>query len=92
MGIAAHDLRSPLQGIRGYAEMIGERVYVPFAPFPAFALAPFVALVGPEVAAFWIDPISGDAWPVGTFSNKGVQSFSTPDGWEDAILVLEAAK
>ncbi len=33
--------------------VIGERVYVPFAPFPAFVLAPLVALVGPETAASW---------------------------------------
>ncbi len=31
----------------------GARVYVPFAPFPAFVLAPLVALVGPETAASW---------------------------------------
>jgi hypothetical protein len=28
----------------------GARVYVPFAPFPAFVLAPLVAMVGPETA------------------------------------------
>jgi hypothetical protein len=33
--------------------IVGERVYVPFAPFPAFLLAPLVALVGPTVAASW---------------------------------------
>jgi hypothetical protein len=33
--------------------IVGERVYVPFAPFPAFVLAPLVALVGPTVAASW---------------------------------------
>jgi hypothetical protein len=31
----------------------GARVYVPFAPFPAFVLAPLVALVGPVTAAGW---------------------------------------
>jgi hypothetical protein len=31
----------------------GARVYVPFAPFPAFVLAPLVALVGPETALIW---------------------------------------
>jgi hypothetical protein len=25
------------------------------------------------------------------YSNTGVESFKTPDGWEDALLVLEAA-
>ena len=32
---------------------IGERVYVPFAPFPAFVLAPLVAVVGPVTAIAW---------------------------------------
>jgi hypothetical protein len=35
---------------------IDGRVYIPFAPFPAFALVPLVAAVGPVVAASW-EPI-----------------------------------
>lgn len=31
----------------------GERVFVPFAPFPAIALMPLVALTGPQVADQW---------------------------------------
>jgi hypothetical protein len=31
--------------------VVGARVYVPFAPFPAFVLAPLVALIGPVSAA-----------------------------------------
>jgi hypothetical protein len=45
---------------------------------------------GNAVKAFWIDPRNGDASSVGTFPRTGVQSFSTPDGWEDALLILEA--
>ncbi len=44
-----------------------------------------------KVNAFWIDPKTGDSVPVGAFPNSGVQSFSTPDEWEDAILMLEAS-
>ncbi len=33
--------------------VIGERVYVPFAPFPAIVLAPLVAIVGPQAAIAW---------------------------------------
>jgi hypothetical protein len=47
-------------------------------------------LTGGEVKALWIDPRTGDAVPAGTFPNKGQRSFPTPDGWEDALLVLEA--
>jgi hypothetical protein len=44
-----------------------------------------------KVSAFWIDPKTGDSVPIGTFPNSGVQSFSTPDDWEDALLMLEAS-
>jgi hypothetical protein len=43
-----------------------------------------------NVSAFWIDPKTGDLVSIGGFPRTGVQSFSTPDGWEDAILILEA--
>ncbi len=44
-----------------------------------------------KAKVFWIDPRTGDSLSVGRFSTTGVRSFSTPDGWEDAILMLEAA-
>jgi hypothetical protein len=44
-----------------------------------------------KVNAFWVDPKSGDSVPIGTFANSGVQSFSTPDEWDDALLMLEAS-
>ncbi|HUS72033.1 MAG TPA: glycoside hydrolase family 140 protein, partial [Sedimentisphaerales bacterium] len=46
---------------------------------------------GKKVNAFWIDPKTGNSVSIGRFPNAGVQSFSTPDGWEDAILILEPA-
>lgn len=45
---------------------------------------------GIHVNAFWIDPKTGDLVSIGGFPMTGVQSFSTPDEWEDAILILEA--
>jgi hypothetical protein len=33
--------------------IIGDRVFVPFAPFPALVLAPLVALVGPATGTEW---------------------------------------
>jgi len=44
-----------------------------------------------EADTSWIDPRTGDSRPVGTFAATGVKDFSVPDGWEDALLVLEAA-
>jgi hypothetical protein len=48
-------------------------------------------LAAEKVRALWIDPKNGEVTPAGSFPNAGVQSFATPDGWEDAVLVLEAA-
>jgi hypothetical protein len=38
----------------------------------------------------WIDPRTGNSIAAGNFSNAGTQSFSTPQGWEDAILIFES--
>jgi hypothetical protein len=40
----------------------------------------------------WIDPRTGDSVPAGIFPGSGVQAFSTPEGWEDALLILESPK
>jgi hypothetical protein len=44
---------------------------------------------GNQAKATWIDPATGKAVAAGTFPSSGVQAFSTPEGWEDALLVLE---
>ena len=45
----------------------------------------------PKVNVSWVNPSTGAATPAGQESNTGVKSYSTPDGWEDALLILEAA-
>ena len=42
-----------------------------------------------NLKAVWIDPRTGDSVSGGSFPNRGDQSFSTPAGWEDALLILE---
>jgi hypothetical protein len=44
-----------------------------------------------KVNAFWVDPRIGESVSAGSFSNAGVESFSMPDGWEDALLILESS-
>jgi hypothetical protein len=44
-----------------------------------------------QVNAFWIDPRDGKQESIGKLSKMGVHKFSTPEGWEDALLVLEEA-
>ncbi|OHB75858.1 MAG: hypothetical protein A2Z25_01385 [Planctomycetes bacterium RBG_16_55_9] len=47
-------------------------------------------IIAAKVNARWIDPKTGNSTPAGSFSNTDTQSFSTPEGWEDAILILES--
>jgi len=42
-----------------------------------------------KVTARWLDPRTGDSTSAGSFATTGVQSFSTPANWEDALLILE---
>jgi len=44
-----------------------------------------------KVNAFWVDPKTGDSVPINNLANKAVEAFSTPDGWEDTILILETS-
>lgn len=39
----------------------------------------------------WVDPKTGVRTPAGKYPNTGTRSFSPPDGWDDAILLLETA-
>ena len=47
-------------------------------------------LAGGEAEASWIDPRSGEPIAIGRVANRGEQAFTTPKGWEDALLVVEA--
>jgi hypothetical protein len=49
-------------------------------------------MIRTQAKASWIDPRTGESVPAGSFPNSGVQAFSTPEGWEDALLVLEPSK
>jgi hypothetical protein len=42
------------------------------------------------VQAYWVDPRTGDSKFVSTYPNRGTQLFTTPAGWEDAVLLLGA--
>ncbi|MGA2656463.1 MAG: DUF4038 domain-containing protein [Verrucomicrobiota bacterium] len=44
---------------------------------------------GKLAEASWIDPRTGQSAKIGRFSAAGEQSFSTPAGWEDALLIVE---
>ncbi len=44
------------------------------------------------VDACWIDPRTGESKVIGQLPNSGLESFSTPVGWEDALLILEPSR
>jgi hypothetical protein len=46
---------------------------------------------GANLKVFWLDPKTGQSMPNGRSAGQAVEPFSTPEGWEDALLVLEAA-
>jgi hypothetical protein len=48
-------------------------------------------IVAAKVDARWIDPKTGNSTVAGNFLNTGTQFLSTPEGWEDAILILESS-
>ncbi len=47
-------------------------------------------LSGPRISGFWFNPQSGEKTPIEPLTNKGVKRFSPPEGWEDALLILES--
>ena len=47
---------------------------------------------GGQARMFRIDPRTGKSVSVGEDTNSSVRPFSTPDGWEDALLVLESPR
>jgi len=69
----------------------GEWIMVYLGSKSSFSINTNKITAGSKVDAFWIDPKNGDSVPIGSFSNTAVRSFSTPDGWEDAILILETS-
>jgi len=46
---------------------------------------------GANLKVFWIDPKTGQSLANGRTAYQAVEPFSTPEGWEDALLVVEAA-
>lgn len=44
---------------------------------------------GLEATAWWIDARTGESTPIGKVPCSGLRDFTTPEGWEDALLVVE---
>lgn len=44
---------------------------------------------GLEATASWTDPRTGETSRIGKVSSSGRRDFTTPEGWEDALLIVE---
>jgi hypothetical protein len=67
----------------------GKWLMVYLADKAAFAVDRSKLAPGKQARAFWIDPRTGKSVSLGEVPNSGVQQFTTPEGWEDALLILE---
>jgi hypothetical protein len=63
-------------------------VYLPGAQTVAVHLG---TLAGTSTKAWWYDPRSGDATPIGEYPNAGTRSFTPPSEGPDWVLVLDDA-
>jgi hypothetical protein len=45
---------------------------------------------GGSARAVWIDPTTGERTVFGEFPTRGERSFTVPEGWKDALLLVEA--
>lgn len=69
----------------------GQWIMVYLGSKASFSIKMDAITVGKNIKAFWVDPKTGKSVAIGNFMNMGVKSFSTPDDWEDALLILEAS-
>jgi len=45
-----------------------------------------------KARAYWVDPRTGESKPADSYANRGQRSFTTPSGWEDALLLMVTGK
>jgi hypothetical protein len=68
----------------------GKWLMVYLADKASFAIDRSKFTRGIQASASWIDPRTGKSLAIGEVLNAGVQQFTTPEGWEDALLILES--
>ena len=56
---------------------------------PAEVSLNLARLPGSKRGIVWIDPRDGSRIPAGSFTVHGQNTFTTPPGWEDALLLVE---
>jgi Putative collagen-binding domain of a collagenase/Protein of unknown function (DUF4038) len=68
----------------------GKWLMVYLADKVSFTIDRSKVTAGSQSSASWIDPRTGKSISIGEVPNRGTQQFTTPEGWEDALLVLES--
>jgi hypothetical protein len=70
----------------------GDRLLV-YLPGPATVSLRLERITAAGAArATWVDPRTGDRTSAGEFPAKGERAFTAPQGWPDALLLVEAKK
>ena len=70
----------------------GNRILV-YLTQPSSVIINFAQLKGTgRSIAFWFNPKTGKKKKINKIVNAATMSFSTPKGWEDAVLLIEAEK
>lgn len=67
------------------------RTALVYLPRPRAVAVNLDALGGRRVSARWLDPATGERVPADLAARRGVATVRPPDGWRDAVLVLERA-
>ncbi len=68
----------------------GQWIMVYLGSKTSFSIKMYAITAGKSIKAFWVNPKTGKSVGIGNFMNRGEKSFSTPNEWEDALLILEA--
>ena len=68
----------------------GKWIMIYLAQKSSFSVDPGQMKVKKKIKAYWVDPVTGNSTPEGSFKPDGEKTFVTPDTMEDSILILQA--
>ena len=68
----------------------GKWIMIYLAQKSSFSFDPGQMKVKKKIKAYWVDPVTGNSTPEGSFKPDGEKTFVTPDTMEDSILILQA--
>jgi hypothetical protein len=85
-----NDNSAPFGPLQNYPNPFNPETTITYMlPFPGPVTLILYDMLGREAAIWWIDPLTGARTRIGNFPAYGTQSFVRPEGWEDAVLLVE---